>query len=239
MKRRILIIEDDADIARSIAYNLERTTGLKTDWAADGESGLEKAFEVPPDLILLDLNLPQMNGVEICRRLRQESMTRLIPVLVLTARTGENDRVTCLDLGADDYMGKPFSMRELVARVRALIRRSYPAEQVAPYDDGLLRVDHENFQVISAGQEVRLTRKEFALFWLLVQNRGRVLTRDLLLDRVWGFSYGGETRTLDVHVRRLRKKLGEQYNFIETVVGVGYRFNPPNLKALSAVGLSE
>lgn len=220
-----MIIEDDPDIAESLRYNLERE-GLKTQIAETGERGLGAALDAAgaPALILLDLMLPGMSGTELCRRLRREPATRRTPIIMLTAKTTETDRVTGLDLGADDYITKPFSPRELVARVRAVLRRT--DETSAPrYEDGNLAIDFADMRVMCAGETVKLTRKEFALLAALARNIGRVATRQALLDNVWGYQYFGDTRTLDVHIRRLRQKLGDCADCIETVVGVGYRFS--------------
>ncbi|MBO0721556.1 MAG: response regulator transcription factor, partial [Blastocatellia bacterium] len=180
---------------------------------------------VTPNLIILDLNLPGMNGFELCRRFRTEELTRRTPIIVLTARTEENDKVRGLDLGADDYMTKPFSVRELVARVRAALRRSgYDSQSPKLYDDGSLRIDYADFAVACHGRNIKLTRKEFALLSILSRNKGRVVPREQLLDQVWGLEYYGEARTLDVHISGLRKKLGNCCNCIETVIGIGYRF---------------
>jgi DNA-binding response OmpR family regulator len=177
----------------------------------------------PPDLILLDLNLPGMNGFEICRRLRAEAATGRIPIVMLTARAAETDKVLGLNMGADDYITKPFSMRELVARVNAAIRRSGDRDVDRPvFDNGTLRIDPSTFRVSYKSRDVRMTRKEFALLSELARNQGRVLTRETLLDRVWGMNYFGDSRTLDVHIRRLRQKLGNSA-LIETVTGIGYR----------------
>ena len=222
--RSIVIIEDDEDIADSIRYNLDRE-GFRVRVATSGEDALDLIFDRPPNLILLDLNLPHMNGFEICRRLRAEAATARIPILILTARTGESDKVLGLNLGADDYITKPFSIRELVARVNAVLRRVDGAEPSRPvHDDGVLMIDPSAFSVRCQGREVRLTRKEFALLEELARNQGRVLTREALLDRVWGLAYYGDSRTLDVHIRRLRQKLGDPA-LIETVTGVGYRLS--------------
>ncbi len=231
MKRRILIIEDDQDIARSIAYNLEREGDFDVKMAGTGEEGLSYLLEHPPDLLILDVNLPHMSGFEICRRIRREAATAHLPIIMLTARVAETDRVLGLDLGADDYVTKPFSMRELMARVRAVIRRTQPESASTGYDDGLLRIDFESFKVSVAGREIRLRRKEFELLKALVQNPGRVMTRHRLLDRVWNLDYHGSTRTLDVHIRRLRQKLGPAAPMIETVTGIGYRFRPSSSRA--------
>ncbi|MCG3163028.1 MAG: Sensory transduction protein regX3 [Acidobacteria bacterium] len=239
MKPFILIIEDDPDIAESIRYNLEREGAFATQIALTGEEGLNIALgkgiirrtgdlnNSGPDLIVLDLNLPGMDGFELCRRFRTEEQTRRTPIIMLTARTEERDKVRGLDLGADDYITKPFSVRELVARVRAALRRS-GYEEKAPkfYDDGQLKIDYADFSVTCQGQSVKLTRKEFALLTILTRNKGRVAPREQLLDQVWGLEYYGEARTLDVHISGLRKKLGACGGCIETVIGIGYRFRP-------------
>lgn len=237
MKPFILIIEDDPDIAESIRYNLEREGTFQTEVALTGEEGLNIALgkgqlrrttdagNSSPDLIILDLNLPGMNGFELCRRFRTEELTRQTPIIVLTARTEEGDKVRGLDLGADDYMTKPFSVRELVARVRAALRRSgYESQTPKLYDDGVLKIDYSDFAVFCQDQPIKLTRKEFALISILSRNKGRVVPREQLLDQVWGLEYYGEARTLDVHISGLRKKLGTCGNCIETVIGIGYRF---------------
>ena len=220
--RSIVIVEDDEDIGDSIRYNLERE-GFRVRVATTGEAALNLILDRPPSLILLDLNLPHMSGFEMCRRLRAESTTSRVPILILTARTDESDKVLGLNLGADDYITKPFSMRELVARVNAVLRRAEGKEVDRPiYDNGVLVIDPSTFSVRYEGREVRLTRKEFALLSELARNQGRVLTREVLLDRVWGLTYYGDSRTLDVHIRRLRQKLGDS-SLIETVTGIGYR----------------
>jgi two-component system alkaline phosphatase synthesis response regulator PhoP len=220
--RNIIIVEDDEDIADSIRYNLDRE-GFRVRVAATGEDALSLILNGPPNLILLDLNLPGMNGFEICRRLRAEPSTATIPILMLTARTDETDKVLGLNMGADDYITKPFSMRELVARVNAALRRSEGSQIDRPvFDNGSLRIDPSTFRVHYQSREVRMTRKEFSLLSELARNQGRVLTRETLLDRVWGMNYFGDSRTLDVHIRRLRQKLGEPA-LIETVTGIGYR----------------
>lgn len=222
--RSIVIVEDDDDIADSIRYNLERE-GFRVRVAATGEDAINLILDRPPNLILLDLNLPHMSGFEMCRRLRAESTTARVPILILTARTDESDKVLGLNLGADDYITKPFSMRELVARVRAVLRRADGAETDRPvYDNGVLVIDPSTFSVRCRGREVRLTRKEFSLLSELARNQGRVMTREVLLDRVWGLTYYGDSRTLDVHIRRLRQKLGDP-SLIETVTGIGYRLS--------------
>ena len=220
----VLIIEDDPDIAESLRYNLERE-GLKARIADTGEKGLSAALnsEGSPSLIILDLMLPGMSGTELCRRLRREPATRRTPIIMLTARSSEADRVTGLDLGADDYITKPFSVRELMARVRAVLRRT-DESTVQRYEDSRLMIDFADMRVVCEGSTVKLTRKEFSLLSTLAKGAGRVATRQQLLDNVWGYQYFGDTRTLDVHIRRLRQKLGNCGDCIETVVGVGYRF---------------
>ncbi|QQS39852.1 MAG: response regulator [Acidobacteriota bacterium] len=224
MKHYILIVEDEADIAESLRYNFERE-GFKVGIAESGEKGLRMALDEnrAPSLLLLDLMLPGMSGVELCRRLRREPLTKKMPVIMLTAKAAEGDKIEGLDTGADDYITKPFSVKEVIARVRAVLRR-VDADAVQKYEDGRLSVDFVDMRVYCDGDEVKLTRKEFTLLSYLTKNTGRVATRQNLLDNVWGYSYFGDTRTLDVHIRRLRQKLGECGDCIETVVGVGYRF---------------
>src|SRR5919112_3613749 len=220
----VLIIEDDPDIAEGVRFNLERE-GMEARVAATGEAGLAAALDAKnaPALIILDLMLPGMSGQELCRRLRRERATRRTPIIMLTARAGEADRVAGLDLGAEDYITKPFSVKELMARVRAVLRRA--DESAAPrYEDGRLSVDFADMRVTCDGLQVKLTRKEFALLETLARAQSRVATRQQILDNVWGYEYYGDTRTLDVHIRRLRQKLGACGDCIETVVGVGYRF---------------
>ena len=221
----MLIVEDEPDIAEGLRYNLERE-GLSVVVAETGEKGLAAALDRsnPPSLILLDLMLPGMSGTELCRRLRREPQTRRTPLIILTARGSESERVEGLELGADDYVTKPFSVRELIARVRAVLRRADESAATV-YEDARLHVNFEEMKVVCAGQEVKLTRKEFGLLSTLARRPGRVLTRNQLLDEVWGLEYYDDTRTLDVHIRRLRQKLGDCGDCIETVIGVGYRFN--------------
>ncbi|MBX3287840.1 MAG: response regulator transcription factor [Acidobacteria bacterium] len=224
MQQSILIIEDDADIAESLHYNFRRE-GFRASIAESAEKGLRIALENggPPSLIILDLMLPGMSGMELCRRLRKESSTEHVPIIMLTAKAAETDKIAGLEIGADDYIVKPFSVKEVVARVRAVLRRA--EKEVPPkYEDGRLTVDFEDMRVTSDDEDVKLTRKEFALLEHLIKNSGRVATRQQLLDNVWGYSYFGDTRTLDVHIRRLRQKMNECGGCIETVVGVGYRF---------------
>jgi two-component system, OmpR family, alkaline phosphatase synthesis response regulator PhoP len=224
MARPILIIEDDPDISESLKYNLERE-GLNTIVAATGEQGLSEALNErnPPLLIMLDLMLPGMSGTELCRRFRREPLTRRTPIIMLTAKTSESDRVAGLDLGADDYITKPFSVRELLARVRAVLRR-LDENTSQNYEDDQLTIDFADIRTVCNGRKIKLTNKEFSLLSVLAKSADRVVTRQQLLDSVWGYSYYGDARTLDVHIRRLRQKLEECGDCIETVVGVGYRF---------------
>jgi two-component system, OmpR family, alkaline phosphatase synthesis response regulator PhoP len=224
MTRPVLIIEDDPDISESLKYNLERE-GLHTIVAATGEQGLSEALNErnPPMLIMLDLMLPGMSGTELCRRFRREPITRRTPIIMLTAKGSESDRVAGLDLGADDYITKPFSVRELLARVRAVLRR-LDENTSQNYEDDQLTIDFADIRTVCNGRKIKLTNKEFSLLSVLAKSADRVVTRQQLLDSVWGYSYYGDARTLDVHIRRLRQKLEECGDCIETVVGVGYRF---------------
>jgi len=225
--KRVLIIEDDADIATLLRHALERDGTFEVEVADNGASGLDSAIRRPPDVVLLDLNLPEVDGLDVCRKLRATEATARLPLIVVTARTDESDRVSGLELGADDYIVKPFSVREVVARVRAVLRRSAPAGDGGPrvLDAGGIRLDESRRRVEVDGCEVALTRKEFDLLAELIRNRGRVLSRERILRRVWGYDHPGATRTVDVHVRQLRRKLGDRAaRSIDTVVGIGYRF---------------
>jgi DNA-binding response OmpR family regulator len=225
-KHRVLIVEDEQDIAGLIKHTLERTGDAEAEVVESGDAALRAVSARPPDIIILDLNLPVLSGTEVCRILRGRSDGRHIPIIMLTARTSENDRVNGLELGADDYVTKPFSLRELTARVRALVRRSTKPEERPPaaYQGARLTADFDAVAVTVDGQSIRLTRREFELLRYLVQNKNRVVSRDRLLERVWGYDRLVETRSVDVHVGRLRGKLRDAGRQIETVVGLGYRF---------------
>jgi DNA-binding response OmpR family regulator len=225
-KHRVLIVEDEQDIAGLIKHTLERSGDAQAEIAGSGDVALKAVAAEAPDLIILDLNLPVVGGVEVCRILRSRADSRHIPIIMLTARTGENDRVNGFESGADDYVTKPFSLRELSARVKAVLRRSAKAEErtVPGYEGQHLTADFEAVSVSVDGKAVRLTRREFELLRYLVHNKNRVVSRDRLLERVWGYDRLVETRSVDVHVGRLRGKLGEAGRQIETVVGLGYRF---------------
>jgi DNA-binding response OmpR family regulator len=224
-KTRVLIVEDEQDIAGLIKHALERGGEIEAQTVISGDAALKVAMDQPPDLIILDLNLPVVSGLEVCRVLRARTATARVPIIMLTARTSETDRVTGLDVGADDYVTKPFSLRELSARVRAVLRRGKGEPPAASVFRGKhLIADFDAVSVTVEGQPVKLTRREFELLRYLVENRNRVLSRDRLLERVWGYDRLVETRSVDVHVGRLRGKLGPAGRQIETVVGLGYRF---------------
>ena len=223
--RRVLVVEDEQDIAELIKHTLERDPGLSVDIVTAGDAAILRATQRPPDLVVLDLNLPVVSGFDVCRALRSRPATRDVPIIMLTARTAEADRVAGLDLGADDYVTKPFSLRELAARVRAVMRRRAAGTPPAGvYRGAHLTADFDAVSIHVDEQPVRLTRREFELLKCLVENRNRVLSRDRLLQRVWGYEHLIETRSVDVHVGRLRAKLGPVGDQIETVVGMGYRF---------------
>jgi DNA-binding response OmpR family regulator len=227
-RRRILLIEDDADIAEAISYQLEKV-GLQVRVARTGEEGLDAARR-GTDLVLLDLNLPGMDGLEVCRLIRRHSATARVPIIIVSARADEVDRVLGLEMGADDYLVKPFSLKELAARCRAALRRAESdGEPAAGYRDLNFDIEFDAFLLRYRGAEVRLTHKEFELFRCLVERPGRVLTRERLMERVWGYDTEVDTRSIDAHIRRLRQKLGPARGHVETVVGVGYRFvvQPP------------
>jgi DNA-binding response OmpR family regulator len=225
-KLRILIVEDEQDVAGLIKHAVERGGDADAEIVVSGDTALKAVAERPPDLVLLDLNLPVLDGVEVCRILRSRAETRHLPIIILTARGAEDDKVTGLEIGADDYISKPFSLRELTARIRAVLRRSSVAVEptAPPYRGAHLIADFEAVAVAVDGRSVRLTRREFELLRFLVQNRNRVVSRDRLLERVWGYDRMVETRSVDVHIGRLRSKLGSAGRQVETVVGLGYRF---------------
>jgi DNA-binding response OmpR family regulator len=219
---RVAVIEDDADIAFTIRVNLEREGYVVTTYA-NGHEGLLAVQQGGVDFLILDLNLPDLDGFTICRELRRHPNTAKLPILMLTARTSEADRIMGLELGADDYLAKPFSVRELLARVAAILRRARGGEpDTAVYDDGHLRIDGRTLRVHVEGEEVKLAKKELELLWMLVRNRPAVVSRDRILSEVWQVAEDVETRTVDAHIRNLRKKIGKDR--IQTVIGYGYRF---------------
>ena len=222
-RRRVVLIEDEPDIAEAISYQLQKA-GLQVRWARTGEEGLD-AVRRGADLVLLDLNLPNMDGLEVCRLLRRQASTARVPIIIVSARAEEVDRVLGLEMGADDYMVKPFSLKELAVRCRVALRRAEEgAEPAEVYRDDNWEIDFDAYLVRYQGQELRLTHKEFELFRALVERPGRVLTRERLLTRVWSDEANVDLRSIDAHVRRLRAKLGPARHHIETVVGIGYRF---------------
>ena len=224
---RVLIVEDDADISALIAHYLEKA-GYGAETVTDGGRALTQARETPPDLVILDVMLPGLSGLDVCRGLRADNRTAALPIIMLTARGEESERIIGLDMGADDYVVKPFSPSELVARVRALLRRAAPS----PAKERILRcgpisVDVDRHTVSNDGDGVRLTAKEFLLLQYLLEHRGRVLSRDRLLSDVWDYQYPGATRTVDVHVRRLREKLPFLEQALVTVQQFGYKLVEP------------
>ncbi len=222
--KSILIIEDEKDIVDLVEYHLKQS-GFSVISALDGPTGLEKARKKTPNLIILDLMLPEMDGKDICRALKSNPLTQSIPILMLTAKAEETDRLIGFELGADDYVTKPFSPKELVLRVKAILRRKevdHEGEKIIRIGDLLIDIDRH--QVSVKKSPIGLTSTEFKLLVELTSKRGRVLTREHLLDRVWGYTYEGYARTVDTHVRRLREKMGTLGDSIETIRGVGYRF---------------
>jgi two-component system alkaline phosphatase synthesis response regulator PhoP len=220
---RVTVIEDDADIAFTIRVNLERE-GYAVTTYQNGHEGLLAVQQGGVDFLILDLNLPDLDGFTICRELRRHPTTAKLPILMLTARTSEADRIMGLELGADDYLAKPFSVRELLARLVAILRRARGNQpDTGVYDDGHLRIDGRTLRVHVDGEEVKLAKKELELLWMLIRNRPAVVSRDRILSEVWQVAEDVETRTVDAHIRNLRKKIGKDR--IQTVIGYGYRFD--------------
>ena len=226
---KILVVDDEEHIAELISYNLT-SNGYKVITANNGIDAIKLAIEEKPSLILLDLMIPGKDGYDVCKEVRGNSEVKNIPIIMLTAKSEELDKILGLELGADDYITKPFSVRELLARVKAVLRRFYivePESNVLTFGD--LVADFEKREIVIKDKKLDLTLKEFELLEILIRNKGKILTRDTLLDKIWGYEYIGETRTVDVHIRYLRKKIEEDDKnpkFIETIRGVGYRFNP-------------
>ena len=228
----VLVVEDETSIASYVALYL-KNAGYRIQTAGTGREALERAAAEKPSLIVLDLMLPDVDGLEVCRRIRQTSD---VPILMLTARDEDVDKIIGLEVGADDYLTKPFNPRELVARVKSVLRRSVPERreaQTKQIKHGDLEIDVGRREVLVSGTEVQLAPKEFDLLWELLDHRGLVLTRDQLLERVWGYTFAGDTRTVDVHVRQLRRKLGEASPIV-TVWGVGYKVASPRDTAVQA-----
>lgn len=223
-KQTILIVEDEEDILELVDYHLQQE-GFATVTANTGDKALEMIAKKPPDLVILDIMLPGMIGTEVCKTLKQDNETRHIPILILTAKGEEIDRVVGFELGADDYVTKPFSPRELVLRVKAILKRMQSVKEKKELVDLKgLTIDIPKHEVRLHGKPIELTATEFKLLLTLVERRGRVQTRENLLESVWGYDYAGFTRTVDTHMRRLRSKLGDWGEAIETVRGVGYRY---------------
>ena len=218
----IYLLEDDDSIRKLVLYGLDSQGFQARGFALPSEFWRAMDAQMP-ELVLLDIMLPEEDGLSILKRLRAQSATRRLPLIMLTAKNSEYDRVIGLDHGADDFVSKPFSMLELIARIRAVLRRAEPAQTSGDYTLGILSVSPDRHEVKVAGKDVTLTNKEFELLFLLLRNKGIVLTRATLMDRVWGFESERENRTLDVHIRTLRVKLGEAGSYIETVRGIGYK----------------
>ena len=221
--KRILIVEDENDVVDLLTLNLRKAGGFLVSKAGDGATGLTKARAEKPDFIILDLMLPKIPGLEVCKILKSEAATRHIPILMLTARAEEIDRVVGLECGADDYVTKPFSPREIVLRIKAILRRGATEEADDRLSAGPITIDPARHEVLVNGKRVELTSLEFKLLRTLMQRRGRVQERDRLLNEVWGYESVIDTRTVDTHVRRLREKLGKAGEVVETVRGFGYR----------------
>lgn len=224
---KVLIIEDEEHISELVKYNLE-SAGYQVAAAYDGEEGLKLVSEFKPDLVILDLMLPKLDGISVCNKLRNQKETEEISIIMLTAKSSETDKIIGLEIGADDYITKPFSVRELQARIKTVLRRTKAAPAVQ--ETGVIRVDSleidlDKHEVRRGADKYVLTLKEFQLLKMLSENRGKVLTRNFLLDEIWGYDYFGETRTVDVHIRHLRAKIDDENNgnLIETVRGVGYK----------------
>lgn len=233
--QKILVVEDEPDISKLVSYNLSQEH-FKVLTAEDGEQALKLIQREKPNLVVLDLMLPGLSGMEVCKILRQRPETAKLPILMLTAKAGEADRVVGLEMGADDYLAKPFSPREMVARVRAILRRAHASSHPEPqpaYDKGALKIDFTTYEVFVRGKAVKLTLKEFELLRFLVHNPNRVLSRDQLLDRVWGGETYVTPRTVDVHIRRLRKAIEKDDSkpkWILTLRGVGYKLDEKALE---------
>lgn len=231
---KILVVDDELSIRELVKFNLEKA-GFQVHCLDDGDKAMEYIKKDPPDLVVLDLMLPGMDGLDVCRSVRQMENTKMLPVLILTARASEVDRVVGLEIGADDYLTKPFSPRELVARVKTILRRSQtfsfaplPQDKTQAIVSGNLKIFPEYYQATLGEEKLDLTLKEFQLLLQLVTNPGKVYSREYLLENIWGYEFMGDTRTVDVHIRNLRRKLGDsaEAELIETVRGIGYRFKP-------------
>jgi Response regulators consisting of a CheY-like receiver domain and a winged-helix DNA-binding domain len=226
-EEKILIVDDEEHIRELIKFNLDKN-GYRTICADNGLEALRMVKSENPQLILLDVMLPNMDGYDVCKEIRRDNSISSTPIIMITAKSEEFDKVLGLELGADDYMTKPFSIRELIARVKAILRRTNIKPIDNSYSFGTVNIDFEKHEVTKEGAKVELTLKEFELLEILIKNKGRVMTRDFLLDEIWGYEYIGETRTVDVHIRHLRQKIEDDDKnpkYIETIRGIGYRFS--------------
>ncbi|QZY57156.1 response regulator [Crassaminicella profunda] len=226
-RKKVLVVDDEQHIIELIQFNLE-SNGYDVITSENGEDAIAVAEEEMPDVIILDLMLPGIDGFEACKKIRNNEKTRKIPIIMLTAKGEEMDKVLGLELGADDYLTKPFSVRELIARIKAVLRRfeEVPKEVIKTIKVNDIVMDIEKHEVMKSGEKIELTLKEFELLQILARNRGKVLSRNFLLDEVWGYDYFGETRTVDVHIRHLRKKIEDNDRYpvyIETIRGIGYK----------------
>jgi len=222
---KVLVVDDEMHIIELLQFNLTKR-GFDVFTATNGEEAIQLAINEKPDLIVLDVMLPGMDGIDVCRKLRQNVSTSDIPVIMLTARGEESDKILGLEMGADDYLTKPFSPRELVARIKAVLRRTRPEDSNNIIEHAGIRMDLSKHEVYVKGEKKELTPKEFELLKILIANPGRVFSRDQLMESIWGYNYIGDSRTVDVHIRHLRQKIEEDSGekFIETIRGIGYRF---------------
>jgi two-component system, OmpR family, alkaline phosphatase synthesis response regulator PhoP len=226
-EEKILVIDDEEHILELIKFNLENN-GYKVITAVNGIQAVKLAKAELPQLVLLDLMLPGMDGYDVCKEIRKDNAISTMPIIMITAKGEELDKILGLELGADDYITKPFSIRELLARVKAVLRRTTTQYVDKIYNFGNIAIDFQRHEVLKNEERVDLTLKEFELLEILIKNKGRVMTRDFLLDKIWGYEYIGETRTVDVHIRHLRQKIEDDDKnpkYIETIRGIGYRFN--------------
>ena len=226
-EEKILVVDDEEHIQELIKFNLEKN-GYKVICADNGIDAIKLAKEQLPQLMLLDLMLPGMDGLDVCKEIRKDSSMSNMPIIMITAKGEEIDKIIGLELGADDYITKPFSVRELVARIKAILRRTNMQIVEKTFNIGNLTIDFGKHEVSKNDSRIDLTLKEFELLEILIKNKGRVMTRDFLLDKIWGYEYVGETRTVDVHIRHLRQKIEDDDKnpaYIQTIRGIGYRFN--------------
>ena len=224
-KPLILCVDSEQNILDLLVFNLE-ASGYAINATHSGKDAIPIAIETAPSLVILDLKLPDISGFDVCKALRANPSTSTTPIIILSAVSNETDVILAFELGADDYITKPFSVRELLARVKAVLRRSVNSSQDELIRIGPLTIDSENYEAFRNGEKMALTLKEYELLRLLASSPGKVLTRDFLLDRIWGYEFYGETRTVDVHIRHIRQKLGDDAGIIETVRGVGYKMRP-------------